>query len=87
MVAAHTVQVRVFAVAFLMFGAFPTMAASFYFAVVTYTTHGYGDIVLAKDLRVFGAFASITGHLTFGISTALLLGVIVRVQPATLANK
>ena len=41
-----------------MFGAFPTMAASFYFAVVTYTTLGYGDIVLAEDLRALGAFRS-----------------------------
>ncbi len=78
-VAAHTVQIWVWALAFLP--SFETFNASFYFAIITYTTVGYGDIVLGDGARIFGAFAAITGMLTFGISTAFLVGLIVRLMP------
>lgn len=81
MVLAHTVQIWLWAITFLAQGAFSQLDMAFYFALVTYTTLGYGDIVLGEGVRVFGAFASITGLLTFGISTAFLLAVIVRVLP------
>ncbi len=80
-VAAHTVQIWIWAATFLLQGAFETMAMSFYFATVTYTTLGYGDIVLGEDLRIVATFAAVTGLLTFGISTAFLLGLLVRIMP------
>ena len=78
----HTVQVWLWSVVFYGVGAFPDFAASFYFATATYTTLGYGDMLLGEGLRIFGSFAAITGLLTFGISTALLMGVLVRILPA-----
>lgn len=87
MVFGHTVQIWLWAVCFLAQGIFAELEVAFYFSLVTYTTLGYGDIVLDDGLRVFGAFASITGLLTFGISTALLLGVIVRVLPVEISSE
>ena len=49
-----------------------------YFSLVTFTTLGYGDIVLGEGLRIFGAFASVTGLLAFGLSTAFLVALMTR---------
>lgn len=84
---AHTVQVWSWSLALYAMGAFPDFPTSFYFATTTYTTLGYGDLVLAEGLRIFGTFASITGLLTFGISTALLIGLIVRLLPSLNQDK
>lgn len=80
-VLAHTVQIWTWAFFFYMAQAFETFETSFYFATVTYTTLGYGDLVLDERLRVFATFGSITGLLTFGISTAFLMAIIMRILP------
>jgi len=79
---AHTVQVWTWAFAFMLSGAFSDLDTSFYYSMVTYTTLGYGDIVLAPGLRIFGTFAAVTGLLTFGISSAFLISLLVAVFPA-----
>ncbi|WP_353472222.1 potassium channel family protein [Salipiger sp. H15] len=81
MVLAHTLQIWLWAASFRQLGAFETLPEAFYFAVVSYTTLGYGDITLGEGLRIFGAFAAITGLLTFGVSTAFLLAVLTRLRP------
>lgn len=77
----HTVQVWIWAGAFVWYGAIPDVETAVYFALTSYTTLGYGDIILGPEMRVFGAFASVCGMLTFGVSTAFLVGVIGRVLP------
>ncbi|WP_299551193.1 ion channel [uncultured Tateyamaria sp.] len=79
---AHTLQVWSWALAFFAMNAFDDFPTSIYFSTATYTTLGYGDLLLDPGLRIFGTFAAITGLLTFGISTALLMGVIVRLLPS-----
>jgi len=81
LVAAHTVQVWIWALVFLVMSDLPGFATSFYFATVTYTTLGYGDIVLGPEARIVATFGAITGLLTFGISTAFLIGVLTRLLP------
>ena len=81
LVFAHTLQVWVWAATFLAITELPDIATSFYFATVTYTTLGYGDIVLGPHARILATFCAITGLLTFGISTAFLIGVLTRVMP------
>lgn len=81
LVAAHTIQIWTWALVFLMIGSLPDFPTSFYFATVTYTTLGYGDIVLGADARIVATFCAITGLLTFGISTAYLIGILGRVLP------
>ena len=81
LVFAHTVQIWAWAVSFLAITELPDLSTSFYFATVTYTTLGYGDIVLGPGARIVATFCAITGLLTFGISTAFLMGVLTRVLP------
>ncbi|WP_052249480.1 ion channel [Tateyamaria sp. ANG-S1] len=52
LVLAHTIQVWSWAVSFLLMADLPDLATSFCFTTVTYTTLGYGDIVLGAE----GAF-------------------------------
>ena len=85
-VSAHTAQVWIWSVAFFWMAELPDLATSFYFATVTYTTLGYGDIVLGPDTRIVATFCAITGLLTFGISTAFLIGVLSRVLPDVLED-
>jgi len=77
----HTVQVWLWAFAYLWLDALEGLEPAIYFALSNYTTLGYGDLVLGEDLRVFGAFASVNGMLIFGVSTAFLVGLIGRVLP------
>jgi len=79
--AAHTVQIWTWAAVFLLIADLPDFGTSFYFATVTYTTLGYGDIVLGEGSRIVATFCAITGLLTFGISTAFLIGVLSKVLP------
>lgn len=81
LVLAHTVQVWLWAFALMKMGALGTTSDAVYFSLVTYTTLGYGDIVLEPGHRIFGAFASVTGLLTFGVSTAFLVSLMSRVLP------
>lgn len=77
----HSIQVWMWAASFLVLGALNTLETALYFSLLTYTTLGYGDITLGADFRLFGGFAAVTGLLTFGISTAFLVGLISRMFP------
>ncbi len=85
-VISHSVQVWLWALSFIAFGAFTDPGTSVYFALVTYTTLGYGDIVLAENIRLYAAFASVTGLLGFGLSTAFLVAVFSKLLPNHLAD-
>lgn len=53
--------------------AIASLEDAIYFALVTSTTLGYGDITLGSRWRLFGAMAAVNGLLTFGLSTAFLI--------------
>ena len=74
----HTVQVYLWALSVILVGALQGYEEPIYFALVTYTTLGYGDVTLASDFRIFGAMAAVTGTVSFGLSTAFLVGYFAR---------
>jgi ion channel len=76
---AHTAQIWIWASAFVLGGAIADWNTAIYFSLVTYTTLGYGDVVLGPGLRIFAAFAAVTGLLGFGISTAFLVTLVGRI--------
>ena len=79
----HTVQIYLWALAFWASGALSGYEPLIYFTLVSYTTLGYGDITLSHDFRIFGAMASVAGVLTFGLSTAFLVGFFSRMLEKT----
>lgn len=78
-VATHTIQVWIWAIVWVVQDVLPDWNTALYFSLVTFTTLGYGDIVLGEGLRIFGAFASVTGLLSFGLSTAFMVALMTRV--------
>ena len=46
-----------------------------YFSLVTFTTVGYGDVVVEKGWRIMAGIEALNGILLLGWSTAVLLAV------------
>lgn len=84
-VLSHTVHVYLWALVIWLAGALSGYEEPIYFALVTYTTLGYGDVTLAPAFRILGAMASVTGILMFGLTTAFLVGVFARALGARTA--
>lgn len=57
-------------------GVFADFEGSLYFAMISFTTVGYGDIVPPDDWRLLSAFVSVAGFLLFGLNTAFLFEVL-----------
>lgn len=49
-----------------------TIEECIYFSMVTFTTLGYGDIVIGSSWRLFSGIQAMAGMLVFGWSSALL---------------
>jgi len=74
----HTVQVWIWAAAFHFTGALDGFEPSLYFALVSFTTVGYGDITLGPEWRILSGIASANGLLSFGWSTAYMVELVRR---------
>jgi len=77
-IAMHLVEVIVWAMAYATIGAMPDTLTAFYFSIVTYTTTGYGDLVLPQQWRVLGGIEALTGILMCGWSTGFFFAVLSR---------
>ncbi|WP_342643946.1 potassium channel family protein [Rhodoligotrophos ferricapiens] len=77
----HTVEVWTWALAYLAIGAIDNMADALYFSTVTFSTVGYGDVVLASEWRLFSSLEGINGFMLIGWSTAFLVAASTRHGP------
>ena len=57
----------------------PDLETAFYFSMVTFTTLGYGDVVLTGNWRTLASIQAANGVIVFGWTTALLFVFIQRV--------
>lgn len=73
---AANMEVLVWAIAYRLLGAFQEMEPAIYFSMVTFTTLGYGDIVLDEGLRILSSFQAAIGIIMFGWTTAIVLTVV-----------
>ena len=64
--------------AFYRWRCFPSWEASFYFSATSYSTVGYGDVVLPRIWRKLGPVESIAGVLMSGLSVSLLYAIVTR---------
>ncbi len=71
--AAHSIGVWIWAFAFLQIGVFTTLEPSLYFSVVSFTTLGFGDVLLPTEWRLLAGLCAANGLLIFGLSTAFLV--------------
>ena len=82
----HGVEIAVWALFYWWQNCFPDAESSFYFAGVTYTTLGYGDLVLPKEWRLLGPIEGLSGILMCGLSTGLFFAMISRIYMARTKN-
>ena len=78
LMAAHTIEVLVWSLAYGIVGAVPEGSGLVYFAFVNYTTLGYGDITPVADWQLLGPITAMNGILLFGWSTAVIFEVLRR---------
>jgi hypothetical protein len=78
----HLAEVLIWGSFYLWSGSMPGVEAAVYFSGVTYTTMGYGDLVLAKPWRVLSAVEGLTGILMCGLSTGIFFAVVNRIYEA-----
>ena len=76
----HAMEVWLYAGLYLALDALPDLETAVYFSTTSFTTIGYGDVVLDKRWRVIGAIEGANGLLLFGWSTAFLFSVISRMR-------
>ena len=72
------VDIVMWAAVYTIRGDIPDTQDSLYFSTVTFTTVGYGDIVLDRDSRLLATFEAVNGWIVFGWATALVMIVIQR---------
>jgi len=76
--AAHLVEIGLWAVLFVICGEFPEFGAAFYHSGVNYTTLGYGDVIMTRSWKLLGPLEAANGMLMFGVTTAIIFAVIQR---------
>jgi hypothetical protein len=69
----HTLEIWAYAALYLGLGVVAGLEPALYFSTVSFTSLGYGDIVLGPDWRIIGAIEAANGLILFGWSTAFLI--------------
>ena len=74
--AAHLIEIALWAEVFVLCGEFPYFGTAYYHSAVNYTTLGYGDLVMTPQWRFLGPLEAANGMLLFGVSTAMVFALI-----------
>jgi len=73
------IEVLVWSVTYLWLGAIEGLEKATYFSMVTFTTLGYGEIVLDGQWRLLASFEAANGIIMFGWTTAIVLAAVQRI--------
>jgi hypothetical protein len=88
MILLHLLEISAWAVLYVWRGAIGDLQSAMYFSAVTYTTTGYGDIVLPEQWRLVGGIEALTGILMCGWTTGFFFAIVNRLyepRPGTVA--
>jgi hypothetical protein len=77
----HTVEVWLWAGAYLVLGAVANFETALYFSITTFATVGFGDVLVREEWRLFAALEGVNGFLLIGWSTAYLVAASTRHGP------
>ena len=72
----NVVQVAFWAWLYGMLGAFQDFETAMYFSGVTFTSLGYGDVVLDGRVRLLAPLQAANGLMMYGITTALFFAIV-----------
>ena len=73
---AHLVEVAIWALLYSVLGVVPLQVSTFYFALVNFTTLGYGDVLPVARWEMLGPLTAMNGILLLGWSTAAIFAVL-----------
>jgi hypothetical protein len=80
----HLIETAIWALFYLIAGDLPNFETALYFSVTSYTTVGYGDVLLPVPVRIVGPFEAAVGILMFGWSTAIIVAAVTKIHGAGL---
>ena len=72
----HLIQTSLWAVFYYVQGLFGDFETSLYFSMTSFTTIGYGDVLLPRNWRLLGVIEGFSGLLLCGISTGFIFAII-----------
>jgi hypothetical protein len=75
---AHLIEISLWAAVFMLCGEFRDFGMAYYHSAVNYTTLGYGDLIMSPQWRLLGPLEAANGILMFGVSTAMIFTLILR---------
>lgn len=86
---AHIVEIWIWALFYLTVESaeFQTLEKALYFSTTSFTTVGYGDIVLGPQWRMLGSIEAANGFLLFGWNTAFLFEVMSKLYRGGLTGR
>jgi Ion channel len=76
----HAMEVAVWAQFYLSRHCFSDAETAYYYSLTSYTTLGYGDVLLSRPWRIMGGLEAMVGVLMFGWSTAALVSLLNHLQ-------
>jgi hypothetical protein len=79
MFVASLLEVAAWAGTYVFLGAIEGAEPALYFSTVTFTTLGYGDVLLDERWRLLGSSEAANGIIMFGWTTAVVVAVVQRV--------
>jgi voltage-gated potassium channel len=72
----HLAETAIWAAFYSWRHLFPDYETSLYFSLGSYTTIGYGDVVLPQRWRLLGGIEGVSGVLLCGLSTAFIFAIV-----------
>lgn len=72
----HVLEIGIWAMFYYWRGLFPDFETALYFSFGSYSTIGYGDIVLPQRWRLLGGIEGLSGVLLCGLSGAFVFAVV-----------
>jgi hypothetical protein len=79
---AHLIEMAFWGVLFMICGEFTDFGTAFYNSAVNYTSLGYGDLNTSSSWRLLGPLETANGTLLFGVSTAMIFTLMLRLIQA-----
>jgi hypothetical protein len=76
---AHVIQIWVWAIFYYFVEEMQTWESALYFSTSSFTTVGYGDLLLSEEWRLLGSIEAINGMILFGWSTAFIFAGVRRI--------
>ena len=76
----HSLEIFIWAEFYISQHCFADRETAYYFSLTSYTTLGFGDVVLHRPWRIVAGWEAMVGVLMFGWSTASLIAFLHQVQ-------